>query len=155
MFHAANLGIIFQICKYLAEKHLRAGECQGAKKNEEKDKKNGSPADFRFPGFIFKTDQSPVIYLILAQKKPPRCISAGGGYVLIAQGVYARVLLISIMNQTDGVPEGLLEVIHGFHTGATDVHIVRQTRTTVRTRPVADVLIDVVNCSAIAAAGSR
>ena len=38
---------------------------------------------------------------------------------------------ISIMNQTDGVPEGLLEVIHGFHTGATDVHIVRQTRTTV------------------------
>jgi hypothetical protein len=32
--------------------------------------------------------------LILAQKKPPRCISAGGGSVLIAQGVYARVSIL-------------------------------------------------------------
>ena len=34
--------------KYLAEKHLRAGECQGAKKNEEKDTKKRKPRlDFR------------------------------------------------------------------------------------------------------------
>ena len=59
------------------------------------------------------------------------------------------------MNQTDGVPEGLLEVIRGVHTGVTDVHKVRQTRSRVRTCPVADVRIDVVNCSAIAAASSR
>jgi hypothetical protein len=28
--------------KFSGKKHRRAGECQGAKKNEEKDKKNGS-----------------------------------------------------------------------------------------------------------------
>ena len=59
-FHAANLGIIFQICKYLAEKHLRAGECQGAKKNEEKDTKKRKPRGLPFPSFIFKTDQRTV-----------------------------------------------------------------------------------------------
>ena len=33
----------FRIFKILpAKKHRRAGECQGAKKNEEKDEKNGS-----------------------------------------------------------------------------------------------------------------
>ena len=109
-----------------------------------------------FPGFIFKTDQSPVIYLILAQKKPPRCISAGGGSVLIAQRVYARVfILISIMNQTDGVPEVLVVVVRGVHIVVRDAHTVRHTRVIVRTCPVADVLIDVENISAIAAAGSR
>ena len=31
---------------------------------------------------------------ICATKKPPRCIAAGGGSVLIAQGVYARVSIL-------------------------------------------------------------
>ena len=31
------------MCKYLAEKRLRAGECQGAKKNEEKDTEKRKP----------------------------------------------------------------------------------------------------------------
>jgi hypothetical protein len=63
-FHAANLGIIFQICKYLAEKHRRAGECQGAKKNEEKDTKKRKPRGLPFPGFIFwnRSKNRPVIY---------------------------------------------------------------------------------------------
>ena len=42
------------------------------------------PNTFRFYIFLQKL-------LILAQKKPPRCISARGGSVLIAQEVYARV----------------------------------------------------------------
>ena len=59
-FHAANLGIIFQICKYLAEKHLRAGECQGAKKNEEKDTKKRKPRDdFRFLVLSLKQIREP------------------------------------------------------------------------------------------------
>lgn len=36
------------------------------------------------------------------KKKPPRCISAGGGSVYPHRGGYARVL-ISIMNQTHRV----------------------------------------------------
>ena len=46
--------IVFFIdtAKFSGKKHLRAGECQGAKKNEEKDKKNGSRDDFRFSVFI-------------------------------------------------------------------------------------------------------
>ena len=38
-----------------SEKHLRAGECQGAKKNEEKDTKKRKPRlDFRFLCYSLK-----------------------------------------------------------------------------------------------------
>ena len=58
------------------------------------DEKTEAAIGLPFSVLFFKSDQSPVIYLILAQKKPPRCIAAGGGSVLIAQGVYARVSIL-------------------------------------------------------------
>jgi hypothetical protein len=73
-FHAANLGIIFQICKYLAEKHRRAGECQGAKKNEEKDTKKRKPRgrDFRFLVLSLKSTQKDCLHrhTLLAEERP-------------------------------------------------------------------------------------
>jgi hypothetical protein len=41
--------------KFSGKKHLRAGECQGAKKNEEKDTKKRKPRlDFRFLCYSLK-----------------------------------------------------------------------------------------------------
>jgi hypothetical protein len=41
--------------KFSGKKHLRAGECQGAKKNEEKDTKKRKPRlDFRFLFYSLK-----------------------------------------------------------------------------------------------------
>ena len=51
--------IVFFIdtAKFSGKKHLRAGECQGAKKNEGKDTKNGSRDDFRFLCYSLKSTQ--------------------------------------------------------------------------------------------------
>ena len=38
-FHAAKIVFFIDTAKFSGKKHLRAGECQGAKKNEEKDEK--------------------------------------------------------------------------------------------------------------------
>ena len=56
-------------------------------------KKRKPQLDFRF--LVLSLKQSPVIYLILAQKKPPRCISAGGGSVLIAQRAGPMIILLT------------------------------------------------------------
>ena len=42
-FLPANIRTIFDTAKFSGKKHLRAGECQGAKKNEEKDTKKRKP----------------------------------------------------------------------------------------------------------------
>ena len=41
-FHVAKIVFFIDTAKFSGKKHRRAGECQGAKKNEEKDTKNGS-----------------------------------------------------------------------------------------------------------------
>jgi hypothetical protein len=42
-FHAAKIVFFIDTAKFSGKKHLREGECQGAKKNEEKDTKKRKP----------------------------------------------------------------------------------------------------------------
>ena len=49
LFHVAKIVFFIDTAKFSGKKHRRAGECQGAKKNEEKDTKKRKPRlDFRF-----------------------------------------------------------------------------------------------------------
>ena len=54
LFHVAKIVFFIDTAKFSGKKHLRAGECQGAKKNEEKDTKKRKPIDFRFLVYSFK-----------------------------------------------------------------------------------------------------
>ena len=51
-----KINTFFEYSKFSGKKHLRAGECQGAKKNEEKDTKKTEAAidDFRFLFYSIK-----------------------------------------------------------------------------------------------------
>ena len=52
-FHAAKIVFFIDIAKFSGKKHLRAGECQGAKKNEEKDTKKRKPRGLPFSILFF------------------------------------------------------------------------------------------------------
>ena len=54
LFHVAKIVFFIDTAKFSGKKHRRAGECQGAKKNEEKDTKKRKPRGLPFPGLFFK-----------------------------------------------------------------------------------------------------
>jgi len=52
-FQAAKIVFFIDTAKFSGKKHLRAGECQGAKKNEEKDTKKRKPRGLPFSILFF------------------------------------------------------------------------------------------------------